>query len=173
MRTQAIILKKIPVQEHDQLVVCYTRDVGKQTYRAKSVMKSHSKQASHLDVLNWADFHLVSSVGYPIIASAGSVRTFHALRSHLPPLAAAHFLLDCFDKLVFEGQYDEKLWNFLTSELIAYNARATEEQAPWSYLIEKSKRRLLETLGYDTVSSLEQISGNRLHSLLFVQKVLG
>ena len=36
MRTQAIILKKIPVREYDELVVCYTKDSGKQVYQAKS-----------------------------------------------------------------------------------------------------------------------------------------
>src|SRR3989338_9978242 len=104
MRHQAIILKKVPLKEDDELIMCYTRDFGKQRYRAKSSTLAHSKQGTHLDVLNHIEFSLVEGKHSPIIASAASIATFPRIKSSLPGLSAAYVLLECFEKLVYEDQ---------------------------------------------------------------------
>ena len=50
------MVKKINVGEYDQLVILYTKEFGKITAIAKSVVKPESKQTSHLDILNLIDF---------------------------------------------------------------------------------------------------------------------
>src|SRR3989338_8218961 len=103
MRTQAIILKHIPIKEHDALVICYTDTAGKQTYQAKSPAKPTSVQGGHLDLFNLVDFALVEGNGHPIITGAHALRAYANLKSSLPALAAGYFLLEAFDKLVFDG----------------------------------------------------------------------
>ena len=172
MRTQAIILKKIPFKEHDQLVGCYTREAGKQTYQAKSIMRAHSKQASHLDLLNMADFSLVHGAGYPIITSAISLRTFPGIKNSIRALAVSHVILECFDRLVFENQPDPHLWDFLNSELAHYEEKAVDANAAWGFILGVTQRKLLEALGYDESASIEHLVGGRLQSLHFIQKML-
>jgi len=172
MRTQAIILKKIPIREYDELVVCYTKDAGKQTYQAKSVLRPGSKQAGHLDILNLADFSLVEKNSHPIITSAYCLEAFRNLKSSLPALAAAYFLLECFDKLVFEGEPDAELWDFLYSRLSEYDALAGKRGINWPSVINSSRGKLLDTLGYDKQSSLESLAGASFKSLQFAHRVL-
>ena len=180
MRTQAIILKKIPVREYDELVVCYTKDSGKQVYQAKSILRPSSKQAGHLDILNLVDFSLVQKNSHPIITSSYCLDTFRDLKSSLPALAAAYFLLECFDKLVFEGESDPKLWDFLHSHLCEYNrlarldsARlARKGRADWPIVIKLTREDLLKVMGYDSTLPIEQLANAHFKSLQFARKVV-
>ena len=181
MRTEAIILKKIPIREYDLLVVCYTRHAGKQTYVAKSVRRSCSKQASHLDLLNYVDFTSVQpknsgkdliSNGHPIITQAYSLKTFHNLKSRLPAMAAAFFLLECLNKLVFEGQADDQLWNFLENKVEELDRLANQRGVRWPAVIETTRKELLSTLGYETGASVEDLAGSQFKSLQFCRNMI-
>ena len=172
MRTQAIILKKIPVREYDELVVCYTKDSGKQVYQAKSILRPSSKQAGHLDILNLVDFSLVQKNSHPIITSSYCLNTFRDLKSSLPALAAAYFLLECFDKLVFEGEPDPKLWDFLHSHLRRYNQLAQEGRAGWPIVIRSTREGLLKVMGYDSTLPIEQLANACFKSLQFARRVV-
>jgi DNA repair protein RecO len=182
VHTQAIILKKIPIREYDELVVCYTRNSGKQTYQAKSIRRHTSKQASHLDLLNLVDFTLVHPKGsirdlavngHSIITQAYSLRTFSNLKSCLPATAAAFLILETFDKLVFESQPDLQLWNLLVDKLEKFDILAGQISADWPVIIDTTRKELLQTLGYDEFSSLEELANCRFHSLQFAKKVVG
>ncbi len=172
MRTQAIILKKIPVREYDELVVCYTKNAGKQTYQAKSILRPSSKQAGHLDILNLADFSLVQKNSHPIITSSYCLDAFRSLKSSLPALAAAYFLLECFDKLVFEGEPDPKLWDFLHSRLCEYNRLAQKGRADWPMVIKSTREDLLKVMGYNSTLPIEQLANAHFKSLQFARKVV-
>lgn len=186
MRTQAIILKKIPVREYDELVVCYTKDSGKQVYQAKSILRPSSKQAGHLDILNLVDFSLVQKNSHPIITSSYCLDTFRGLKSSLPALAAAYFLLECFDKLVFEGEPDSKLWDFLLTKLREYNQKAPvmnessydglfnkeNGEDSWIRIIALTRQELLKVLGYDPATPIEQLANASFKSLQFARRVV-
>ncbi len=190
MRTQAIILKKIPVREYDELVVCYTKDSGKQVYQAKSILRPSSKQAGHLDILNLVDFSLVQKNSHPIITSSYCLDTFRDLKSSLPALAAAYFLLECFDKLVFEGESDPKLWDFLHSHLCEYNrlalgyspsgialraeptGEAQKGRVNWPTVIKSAREGLLKVMGYDSTLPIEQLANASFKSLQFARGVV-
>jgi len=109
---QAIIIKKIPIREHDELVICYTEDQGKQAYQAKGILKPASLQASHLDTLNLVDFNLVQGNGHPIITSAYCLNAFSKIKANLKAAATSFFLIELFDKAVMEGEKDPRLWEF-------------------------------------------------------------
>lgn len=185
MRTQAIILKKIPIREYDELMVCYTQESGKQTYQAKSVLRPTSKQAGHLDVLNLVDFSLVFKNSHPIITSAYCLDAFPRLKSSLPAMAAAYFLLECFDKLIFENESDPKLWDFLLAQLQKYNQftptvrgstsdswGSSEGQKTWTERLADTHRELLKILGYDPSMPIEHLANAQFKSLQFAREVL-
>src|SRR3989344_9022419 len=109
---KAVIIKKIPIREYNELIVCYTQEEGKQAYQAKSILRPNSKQAGHLDVLNLVDFNLVLGNGHPIITSAYCLDAFSSLKTSLGAMSVAFFILELFDRAVMEGQTDDKLWNF-------------------------------------------------------------
>lgn len=170
MRTQAIILKKIPIREYDELVVCYTKDAGKQVYQAKSVLLPTSKQSGHLDILNLVDFSLVHKNSHPIITSAYCLEAFPHLKSSLPAMAAAFFLLECFDKLIFENEPDPKLWDFLLSKLHYYNTLSQPTKV--SLVITDARQELLKILGYDPSMPIEHLANSQFKSLQFARSVL-
>ncbi|MEX1063937.1 MAG: DNA repair protein RecO [Candidatus Paceibacterota bacterium] len=171
---QAVILKKIPVKEYDELIVCYTKDLGKQVYHAKSILRPTSKQASHLDVLNFVDFSLVEGNGHPIVTSAYCLKAFAGLKSSLPAMSAAYFLLEAFDKIVFEGEQDAQLWDFLLSRLNDYDAvaKTTSGGIKWADAINSSRREMLKVLGYGEDISLEEVANAHFRSLQFARKVI-
>ncbi|OGN01019.1 MAG: DNA repair protein RecO [Candidatus Yanofskybacteria bacterium RIFCSPHIGHO2_02_FULL_41_29] len=115
MRTLAIILKKQATNEYDQLVTCYTQEFGKLTAVAKSVLKPNSIQAMHLDVFNLVDFELISGRGTPIITGAQAENSYTNIKSDLSCLAVVYLFAEIIDKLAFEYQKDEGMWNFLVS----------------------------------------------------------
>ena len=115
MRTKAIILKKQNTNEYDQLVTCYTEEFGKVTAVAKSVLKPSSIQAMHLDIFNLVDFELLNGRAMPIITGAQAEKTYHNLKNNLVCLAIGYFFAETADKLFFEYQKDEEIWNFLAS----------------------------------------------------------
>lgn len=172
MRTQAVVLKKIPIKEYDELVVCYTDTAGKQSYQVKSVVKPSSVQGGHLDLFNLVDFALVQGNGHPIITGAHSLRAYSRLKSSLPALAAGYFLLECFNRLIFDGETDPKLWHFLTTRLELYDQLAPSQQTDWPLIISTSQAELVTILGYDPSASLEELAGRRFLSLQFARKVV-
>ena len=172
MRTQAVILKKIPIREYDELVVCYTDNLGKQIYQAKSVVKATSVQASHLDIFNWVDFSLIKGNGHAIITGAHALRSFANLKSSLPALASGYFLLECFDRLVFEGEADAQLWHFLTKKLEQFDALAKHGYNFWPTVINSTRQELLATMGYDSNAVIEELAGKHFQSLHFARKVI-
>lgn len=180
---EAIILKKMATREWDQLVVCYTQDFGKQTYIAKSLSRPTSKQASHLDVLNLVDFELVQKNavsarslggggGMPIITSAYSLENFARLKQSLPALAVASYILEVFDKFVFDNDPDEKLWEFLNSKLAFFNEQAIRGDYDWRKTLNDTQNETLVVLGFDHNIDLESITGHRFDSLVFANKIL-
>ncbi|HEY4507252.1 MAG TPA: DNA repair protein RecO [Candidatus Paceibacterota bacterium] len=183
MCEQAIIIKKIPIKEYDELIVCYTKDYGKQTYQAKSILRNTSKQAPHLDILNFVDFSLVekeissSSMYYrprnKIITSARCINAFQVIKSSIPLMASAFFLLECLDKLIFENEPDINLWNFLISHLGDCNSTNNIRSEDSLKLILRARNGFLKILGYDHNVPIETITQSRLISLQFAKTVVG
>lgn len=164
-RHQAIILKKLPLREDDELVMCYTREFGKQRYQAKSSVLSSSKQGGHLDVLNHVEFNLIDGNRHPIIASAAAISTFPGIKRSLPALGAAFVLLECFDRLVFENQEDHRLWRFLLDELRQLEVGTVE--------ISEIQERFSSVMGHGTSARVQELAQRRFASLAFFDRIQG
>ncbi|MFH1769846.1 MAG: recombination protein O N-terminal domain-containing protein [Parcubacteria group bacterium] len=172
MRLEAIVLKKIPIKEHDEMVICYTKDQGKQTYRAKSVVLPTSKQGQHLDVLNRIEFSLVQGNGHPIIASAYAIDTYRFLKQSLPAMSVTYFFLECFDKLVFDNELDEALWEFLSEHIERSNTLCRQSETNWKNVMKQDYERFMEVMGYDSNTNIHELYHADFSSLQFVNTML-
>lgn len=174
MRTKAIIIKKQPTNEYDELVTCYTQEFGKLTAVAKSVLKGSSMQGMHLDNLNLVDFELINGRSIPIIAAAQSERSFRNIKSSLPTLAVAQFFADVIDKMVFDLQKDGALWEFMVGALEKLDRHVKPEAALTFF--RQQQFYLLQVMGYHPGDNLdytfEDALGARLRSLDFIHSVL-
>jgi DNA repair protein RecO (recombination protein O) len=144
MKTRAIILKKQNTNEYDQLVTCYTEEFGKVTGIAKSILKPSSIQAMHLDIFNLAELEFINGLAMPIITGAQAEETFPGLKNNLVSLAVGYFFTEAIDKLSFEYQKDDELWNFL----LTLTAELNNKNAGHGDFLKQKQVELLDILGY-------------------------
>lgn len=156
MLTRAVIIKKQNTNEYDQLVTCYTKDFGKLTAVAKSILKSGSIQALHLDDFNLVEFELINGRGTPIVTGAQIINSFAGIKNSLAKTAIAYFFAEAIDKMVFENDKDEKLWSFLVTFLGELN----EKSAASTKLLREGQFKLLNILGYLPEISLCKVCGD-------------
>lgn len=174
MRTQAIIIKRQPTNEYDLLVTLYTQELGKLTAIAKSALKPTSTQGSHLDTYNLVDVELVEGRAWPIIAGAQCLDARRHLKSSLANLAMAGFFTEAVQRIVFDGQGDNELWEFLNRAFDRFNDPAGCNPAAFAGF----QRELVAVLGHGaSVDNLEATLGLlanvRLVSGGFLRRVQG
>jgi DNA repair protein RecO (recombination protein O) len=174
MRTKAIIIKKQATNEYDELITCYTQEFGKLSAVAKSILKGSSLQAMHLDALNLVDFELITGKSLPIIAAAQAENSFRNIKSSLPILSVAQFFAEVIDKMVFDLQKDESLWEFMIDVLEKLDTRVKPESALTFF--RQQQFYMLGVLGYAPEENLdytfEYAIGQKLKSLDFIYSVL-
>lgn len=144
MLTQAVIIKKQNTNEYDQLITCYTEELGKITAVAKSILKHSSVQAMHLDVLNLVEFDLISGRAMPIITGAQCINPHRQIKQSLSALASAQFFMEVLDKIVMDGEKDASLWEFVTGILEKLESNPTNPLT----VFRNGQAELLKLLGY-------------------------
>lgn len=164
MRQEAFIIKKIPVREFDELVVCYTKNDGKQTYQIKSSLKHTSKQGRHIDLLSYVDFNLVDGHVMPLIVSARCLDSFYEIKRELKSLTKAFFVLECLDRLVPENEPDPILWQNIFNFL---NLTMSDDMN-----IDRLHEKILSSLGYPAASSVEEVAQTKFLTLDFARRML-
>lgn len=144
MLTQAIIIKTQNTNEYDQLISCYTKEFGKITAIAKSILKPGSVQAMHLDVLNLVEFDLISGRVMPIITGAQCEKLYRQIKNSLPAFASANFFLEVLDKIIFDGEKDASLWRFVVGVLEKLESNSANPLPAFR----NGQAELLKLLGY-------------------------
>lgn len=183
MLVEAIVIKKNPTREHDQLVTLYCRELGKTTGIARSILKAHSVQALQLDEGNLMRCELVPGKGSHIITGAQAVRCYSNLKASPAGCAAMQFFLQIVDTLVYDHQQDEALFACLTGTLAALDRVPAQDVVA---VFRQCQRDLLGVLGYgytiadissrrgrtDTDDLYEQIAQKKLGTIdLFYEMV--
>ena len=119
----AIILKKQPYKEGDEIITFYTKEQGKVRALAKSVKLAKSKLQQRLQNLFLLNLTL-SHGSMPKIISAEPVEVFSALRENLEAVKIAFYALELVLKFTPDEQKNEGLFvlfaeflNFLNSEI--------------------------------------------------------
>lgn len=184
MIIEAIVIKKVPVREHDQLVVLYSRELGKCSAIAKSSLRPHSRQALALDEGNRIHCELVSGRSGYIVAGAQAAHACSDMKCSLVRWAAAQFFLQAIDVLAYDEQPDPHVWAALTEALAVLDTIADEDTLA---VFRRAQGSLLSSLGYGspTISAtmvanrtsvdeqFEEIAQRRLTSLDLLYAVAG
>ncbi len=179
MRTKAIIIKRNPFNEHDQVVTCYCEDTGATRAIARGIYRPKSVQSLHLDSFNLIEFEMIPGKMYPIIASAHAIEQYPVLKSSVQRIAAVNFFMEVLDKIMFENERDEKLWSFLTG-LVQEMDTVPEVELAGAFKAQQLK--LLDVLGYadapahmgmaDLNAFFEYLTHGPLTSLRFLNSVI-
>lgn len=177
MHIEAIVIRKMPVREHDQWVVLYTREEGKIGAVARGSLRAHSKQSPALDEGNMIQCELVFGKSAPIITSAHTVRSWSTAKRSGVRWAAILFFLQVFDTVIYESQSDERLWGCLLQTIRDIDVSADGDAVR---VFRMCQLRMLDVLGYgsglvgtasekvarsDIDDAFEQIAQRRLSSL--------
>jgi recombinational DNA repair protein (RecF pathway) len=107
---EAIVIRKVPIREHDQLVVLYSESMGKMAASARGSLRAHSTQALAIDEGNRISCELVDGKSGPIMTGAQASRSFSHIKGSPLRWAAAQFFLQAVDAIVYEAQPDAHLW---------------------------------------------------------------
>jgi DNA repair protein RecO len=141
---QALVIRRSPVREHDQLVVLYGPDTGRMPAIAKGSLRSASRQALALDEGNLILCDLVAGRGdMAILTGSQSQRSWSNAKSSPAAWAVAQFFLQAIDAVVYDGQPDARLWGVIHSAF----ERLDNGNAPIAVLRE-GQVAMLEALGY-------------------------
>jgi len=178
MRTKAIVIRKTPANEYDQIVTLYSEDFGTMRAMARGVCKPTSVQSMHLELLNAVEFEVIQGKSMPIISSAVMSRQHRDVKDSLLKLAAVQFFTEVLDKIAFENEKDVHLWEFLNTMLIDFDTSSSDGVLP---LFRKHQAEFLKVLGYKPEIDLqhsalddffEYIVGRKITSLSFFYSVL-
>lgn len=176
MLIEAIVIKRVPVREYDQLVTLYSRELGKISAVAKSALKPHSVQALQLDAGNTIHCELVDGRGGPIITGAQAFRCISSAKSSGLRWAATQFFLQVIDAVVYDHQQDQALFTCLSDTLSALDTAQADSVLS---VYRERQRELLEILGYgrpdraELDNTYERIAQRRLQSLELIYELAG
>lgn len=115
----AIILKKQPFGEADEIITFYTRESGKVRGLAKSVKLAKARLQNNLQNLTLAEVSLAGHGQLPKIIAAEAKKTFSGLRHNLELLKRAFYASELILRFTPDGQKDEQLFG-LYLEFLEY-----------------------------------------------------
>ena len=111
--SQALILNRSAYRESDSLVTVYTRDYGKLVLAARGTKKIQSKLAGHLEPISLADILIIKGRGFDYVGSALTRDAYLNIKDNLNKIYYAGRAINCFSRLVKEGEPDERLFFLL------------------------------------------------------------
>jgi DNA repair protein RecO (recombination protein O) len=111
--SQAIILNRSDYRESDSLITCYTRNFGKLSLVARGTKKIKSKLAGHLEPISLTDILIIKGKGFDYVGSALMADAYLGIKDNLNKIYYAGRVVGWFNRLVKDGQIDERLFLLL------------------------------------------------------------
>ena len=154
----AIILKKQPFGEGDEIITLFTKEQGKIRALAKAVKKPLSKLQQKLQALFLVDIILTAGSKLPKIIGVEEVKTFGRMRENLMALKTAICALELVLKFTPDEHKNEPLF-YLMSEFLEFLDTSQPDEI-LNLGLAKFKIDILEYSGlgvtYPSVASAEQ-----------------
>ena len=116
-KTEAVVLKHIPLGEADRIVTLFTPDLGIVRASAKGVRRPRSRIAGHLEPLVRCRLMLARGRNLDIISGAETLQGFTAVREDLEQLGRAMVCVELVDAFSPEGQGNRPLYDLLVEAL--------------------------------------------------------
>ena len=127
-RSEAVVLKSVPMGEGALVVSLYSRDSGKLRAVIRGARKPSSKMVGHLEPLNRVELALVRGRpgGMDTITQAQILETFSGLKAELDLLARGIYLAELVDGFGTEEASNTELYSLLVNTLRFLNQSPTE-----------------------------------------------
>ncbi len=155
----AVILKKQPFNEGDEIITFYTLELGKIRCLAKSVKLSKSKLQQKLQALFLVNLSF-SHGRLPKIISVEPVKVFQRLRENLESLKRAFYAQELVLKFTPDEQKNQPLFVLLENFLEFLNSKNPEPVLDLA--LAKFKLEILRALGLGVKGSAGAGEGGRI-----------
>ncbi len=118
-KTQAVVLKQIPLGEADRIITLCTPNMGLIRAIAKGVRRPKSKLRGHIELLNHISISLNRGRNLDIVSEAESINSFGNLRKNLKRLSIAFYVAEIVLGFSAEESPSTVLYRLLLTALSA------------------------------------------------------
>jgi DNA repair protein RecO (recombination protein O) len=142
-QTPAVIIKKTRLGEADVIFTMYTPHMGKIQGIAKSVRKTASRMAGHLELLTFSQVTFARGKNIDTVIGSQTINSFLPLKSDLELISCGLYLLELITQFTPDETSDPGLFDLLISSLERL-ARGADRQLLLRYF----ELKLLRHAGY-------------------------
>ena len=142
-RVEAVVLRHSDWGEADRLLVLYTREMGKVRAIAKGARKMRSRKAGHLQPFTRVTLQLAKGRDLWIVTQAEMQDAFQPLRESLLRTAYGSYVVEIFDRFIYEEGEGQALYRLLVQTL----ARISKEEDAF-LAVRYFEIRMLDLLGF-------------------------
>ncbi len=116
-QTEAIIIKKTKLREADVIFTLYTPYLGKIQAFAKSVRKTRSKMAGHLEMLTHSQISLARGRNLDTIIGSQTINSFLPLKSNLWLTSCGLYIIELVNQFTADDVQNLNLFQLLGATL--------------------------------------------------------
>lgn len=160
-KTRAFVIRRKNLREADRLVILLTEKKGKIKAVAKSVKKSSSHLAGHLEQFCFSQMQIVETRDLPIIASATTIRSFPFLRQDLQKTHLAYYFAEILDQFLAENEEQKSIF-VLAWQVFNFLDQSAGRRKINDYLISFFIFNLLAVLGFAPELKTCAVDGEKL-----------
>ena len=142
-KTEAVVLKQMPLGEADRILSLFTPDEGKVRAVAKGVRRTKSRLAGHVEPLNQVSVSLYHGRNLDVVTEAQAIRSFRPIREDLGRLSKAIYLADLVDSFSAEQAPNLPVYGLLVTAL-----ERLEDATQPDLLLRHFEMHLLDHSGY-------------------------
>ena len=142
-QTEAIIIKKTKLGEADTILTLYTPNLGKIQGFAKSLRKTKSKMAGHLELLTHSQISLVRGRNIDTITGAQTINSFLPIKSDLELTSYALYATELVNQFAAADVEDLPVFELLLATLKRLSAGDNSD-----LVLRYFELHLLDLVGY-------------------------
>jgi DNA repair protein RecO (recombination protein O) len=142
-QTEAIVIKKTKLGEADTILTLYTPNLGKIQGFAKSLRKTRSKMAGHLELLTHSQISLVRGRNIDTITGTQTINSFLPLKSDLELSACALYATELVNQFAADDVEDQPVFQLLLATLQRLSQRENSD-----LVLRYFELQLLDAVGY-------------------------
>lgn len=116
-QTEAIIIKKTKLREADVIFTLYTPQLGKIQAFAKSVRKTKSKMAGHLELLTYSQVSLARGRNLDTIIGSQTINSFLPLKSDLWLTSCGLYIIELVNQFTADNVENSPLFQLLLATM--------------------------------------------------------
>ena len=114
-KVEAVVLKKTPLYEADEIVSLYSKEGGRVEFKARGIKKSSAKHSGTLQTFNLLNVWFVEGRGMPVVTDTQLRESFAKTRASLAKTKALRKVLNIVSDSTPRGGTDYILWQQLVN----------------------------------------------------------